>query len=504
MSVGRERVADGGGNAGFPAGGSKLATLMRGLDWSRTPLGPISGWPEHLKSVVNLMLPATAQIVLFWGPEFVALYNDSYAPTIGDKHPGALGRPARESWTELWDDLEPLLRRVLETGETVSARDRPFYIERHGYPENVFFDISYSPVWRETGEIGGVLCIVSETTERVVAQAELARAKLRLTQALSASGMIGTFDWHVPSDTFYSDARFAELFSVDPAKGEKGAPLADYLAGIHPDDVGRISEAVNHTLTTGEKYAQEYRLLQKDGRICWVEVRGECLFGEDGKPERFVGVVVDITGQKSAQERQRLLAREADHRVKNIFANIDAMISLSARSASTPQEMAQALRGRLNALLRAKDLVRPGIMGTEHQSERTTVDALVRTVLQPYDDGSPNRIVLSGPVVSVGAKAVTGLALALHESATNAVKYGALSLPAGSVRVRWDVCQDDFQLEWDEVGGPAIEVPPRARGFGSILTESSVTSDLGGNIEYDWRSIGLRLKLRVPLERLAA
>ena len=123
-----------------------------------------------LKAAVSLMLPAKAQIVIFWGPELVALYNDAYAPTIGDKHPRALGRPARENWAELWDDLEPLLRRVLETGETVFAKDRPFYIERHGYPESVYFDISYSPVWDEAGKVGGVLCIVSETTERVVAQ----------------------------------------------------------------------------------------------------------------------------------------------------------------------------------------------------------------------------------------------------------------------------------------------------------------------------------------------
>jgi hypothetical protein len=104
----------------FPSGG-EMGALIRSLDWSKSGLGPISAWPTPLKAAVRLMLPAKAQIVIFWGPELVALYNDAYAPTIGDKHPRALGRPARESWTELWDDLEPLLRRVLETGETVFA-----------------------------------------------------------------------------------------------------------------------------------------------------------------------------------------------------------------------------------------------------------------------------------------------------------------------------------------------------------------------------------------------
>lgn len=114
-------------------------------------------------------------------------------------------------------------------------------------------------------------------------------------------------------------------------------------------------------------------------------------------------------------------------------------------------------------------------MGTEHESEQTTVDALVRTVLQPYDGGSPNSI--ERTLCVCRAKAVTGLALALHETATNAVKYGALSQPSGSVRVTWNASRDDLYLEWEETGGPLIDTPPQARGFGSILTERSMTSE---------------------------
>jgi hypothetical protein len=137
----------------FPAGDGEMGALIRNLDWSKTSLGPISEWPAHLNGAISLMLPARAQIVLFWGSEFIAFYNDAYAPTIGNKHPKALGRPARENWAELWDDLEPLLRNVLETGETEFAKDRAFYIERHGYPENVYFDISYSPVRDDAGAV---------------------------------------------------------------------------------------------------------------------------------------------------------------------------------------------------------------------------------------------------------------------------------------------------------------------------------------------------------------
>ncbi|MGX4771102.1 PAS domain-containing protein [Bradyrhizobium guangdongense] len=133
-----------------------------------------------MKTTVGLVLRAEAQIVLFWGPEFVALYNDAYAPTIGDKHPRALGRPARENWSELWTDLEPLLEGVRRTRKTFSAKDRPFYIERHGYGETVYFDVSYSAVPEADGSVAGVLCIVSETTERVRALAALRESEARL------------------------------------------------------------------------------------------------------------------------------------------------------------------------------------------------------------------------------------------------------------------------------------------------------------------------------------
>ena len=486
----------------FPFGGGKNGALIGAIDWSNTSLGPISGWPESLKTTVGILLRSPVPIVLLWGPDGIMIYNDAYSIFAGGRHPLLFGSKVREGWPEVADFNDNVMQVVLRGG-TLSYRNQELTLHRSGVPEQVWMNLDYSPVLGANGRPEGVLAVVVETTQQVVAERALAKAEERLRQALNASGMVGTFAWHVQSDTFYSDARFAEMFSVDPVKGDEGAPLSDYLAGIHPEDVQRIADAINRAVVTREKYVQEYRLVQKDGNIRWVEARGECLYGADGNPDRFVGVVVDVTDQKNAQERQRLLAREADHRVKNIFANVHSMINLSARSAKSPKDMAQALRGRLDALLRAKDLVRPGIMGTEHESEQTTMDALVRTVLQPYENGSPDRIVLNGPDVPVGAKAVTGLALVLHESATNAVKYGALSRPDGSIHVTWDASGDALRLDWDEIGGPEINLTPQARGFGSILAERSVTGELGGRIEHDWRRNGLRLKLSIPLERLA-
>ncbi len=498
-----EKENDAAGASLFPTSQSEMGTLIRALDWSKTPLGPIDNWPPHLRATVNFILPAKAQIVVFWGPEFVPIYNDAYAPAIGERHPKALGRPARENWAELWDDLEPMLRRVADAGETVHAKDRPFYVERHGYGETVYFDISYSPVYGPTNAIDGILCIVSETTDRIVAERKLATAQERLTQALSAGGMVGVFDWDVKTDLFYSDRYFAEAFSVDAQKAETGAPLSDYLAAIHPGDLQRIEDAVGQAVATGERYKQEYRLVRKDGAIRWVDVRGECLRDEQGQPSRFVGVAVDVTERKEMQERQQLLLQEMNHRVKNLLAVFRGLIGLSARAAATPQDMAESLRGRLDALAQAKELVRPALTGNPGANgDRTDVGALVRTVLAPYA-GEASRTTYEGPHAPVGAKAVTSLALALHETATNAAKYGGLSVAAGAVRVAWTIADERLRLEWRETGGPAIAGAPQRSGFGSILAERSISGQLGGEIAYDWRPEGLTLRMAIPLARLA-
>lgn len=155
-------------------GGGEMGGLIRSKDWSTTPLGPVETWPQSLRSAVSILLPSRAQICLFWGPELVAIYNDAYRPALGVKHPSSLGLPAREVWSEFWDDvLRPLLEGVLNTGEAFWASDHPFFLERHGYPEETYFDISYDPVRNETGRVGGVFCIVSETTGRVLGERRL-------------------------------------------------------------------------------------------------------------------------------------------------------------------------------------------------------------------------------------------------------------------------------------------------------------------------------------------
>ena len=155
-------------------GGGEMGERIRGYDWSQTSLGPVESWPQSLRSAVSILLPSKAQIVLFWGPDLVTLYNDAYRPVFGNKHPWALGLPVREAWSEVWEtNLRGLFEGVLQTGEAFWASDRPFYLERFGFPEETFFDISYDPVRDESGKVAGIFCIVSESTARVVSERRL-------------------------------------------------------------------------------------------------------------------------------------------------------------------------------------------------------------------------------------------------------------------------------------------------------------------------------------------
>ena len=168
----------GGSNLPFLLGGGEMGARMRDMDWAKTPLGSVDAWPQSLRSTVSMLLPSRAQIIVFWGPEFSVLYNDAYRPVFGAKHPHALGLPGREAWREIWDDmLHELLAGVVRTGEAFWAKDLLFEVERYGFPEETYFDVSYDPVRVESGEVGGVYCIVTETTERVVGERRLALLK---------------------------------------------------------------------------------------------------------------------------------------------------------------------------------------------------------------------------------------------------------------------------------------------------------------------------------------
>ena len=198
------------------AGGGEMGRLLRDHDWSASPLGVPEQWPDALGNALSTMLASKAQIVVFWGEELRAFYNDAYRPTIGDKHPAVLGQPAREHWAETWEVLGPLLTGVLRDGEAYQAQDHHFLLDRHGFVEDVYFDVSYDPIRGADGGIHGVLCICSETTGRVLGERRL-RALAELGSELADPGSIEDLGRAVTAvlDRHRADAPFALLYLDD-------------------------------------------------------------------------------------------------------------------------------------------------------------------------------------------------------------------------------------------------------------------------------------------------
>ncbi len=281
----------------------EISRLIESGNWDDSILGPPSTWPLCLRSAVDIMLPAMAQIVMFWGPDLVALYNEPYAPTIGQRHPKAFGRPARENWAELWDDLEPLLRRVMETGETVAAKDRPFYIERHGYPETVYFDISYSAIHDEYGAVRGVFCIVNETTDRVRADQALQASEERLRAVISQSAA-GIGQGSLEGKILHINRRFCEIVGY-----EEDELLGKNIADItYADDMPEQTRLFNRLAATGESFDMEKRYVRKDGSLVWVNNTVSALRDDEGRIHQVAVISVDVTERKQAQEAERRLA----------------------------------------------------------------------------------------------------------------------------------------------------------------------------------------------------
>jgi DNA-binding NarL/FixJ family response regulator len=171
----------------FLTDSGEVARRMRSLDWSKTPLGPIQRWPQSLKTSVSICLASRFPIVMYWGPDYVVLYNDAYGAILGSKHPRALGQTCRECWSEIWDTIGPMLDGVVKSGQATWSHDLLLLLERHGYPEECYFSFSFSPVRIETGAVGGVFTAVMETTDKVIGERRLRTLRDLAARAVDAN-----------------------------------------------------------------------------------------------------------------------------------------------------------------------------------------------------------------------------------------------------------------------------------------------------------------------------
>ncbi|MES2889413.1 MAG: ATP-binding protein [Pseudomonadota bacterium] len=202
----------------FLSGGGELSTLIRRFDWQRTPLGPVDRWPQSLRTTVSLMLNSQHPMWIGWGPDATFLYNDAYISVLSQvKHPWALGRPAAEVWAEIWDVCGPLADQVFHHGRASFVDDVRLFMNRAGYVEEVFYSFSYSPVRDERGEVGGLFCPSTETTDKILNARRLATLSALAGNALvekTVAGAVAAAMTTLESNS--DDVPFALLFMPDP------------------------------------------------------------------------------------------------------------------------------------------------------------------------------------------------------------------------------------------------------------------------------------------------
>lgn len=321
---------------------------------------------------------------------------------------------------------------------------------------------------------------------------DLAQAEQRLIFALDA-GRLGSWSVDLMSD---------RMICTERSKKNFGRPLdqpftyQELKDSVHPDDRARRDLAVKAAVDDRQPYDVEYRIITPAGEVRWIHAQGEAFHRADGTPLSLVGTSQDITARKRADEHRALLANELSHRVKNTLATLQAVVSQTLRTATSMEDAATTLGARIQAMAAANDLL------VNERWESASIHDLVSRTLAPFGPEDGDRFAVDGPDVRIPPRIAVALSLALHELATNAAKYGALSNRDGQVRLTWTVedgARDGrLHVSWEEVGGPAVDPPTRV-GFGSRLIERVLAHEIGGSANIEYRPDGIFFKAIAPL-----
>lgn len=328
------------------------------------------------------------------------------------------------------------------------------------------------------------------TREMEVAR-ELAESNARLRLAMDA-GRMAVWDVDVLTGALSASPELNRLLDFPE---DYQPTIEEIRERYRPGEGVRVREAGQAALARGDRYFEvEFRYLWRDGTVRWMQLRAEIMRTENGQPRHVLGVVHDITERKEAEERLKLLAREVDHRANNLLAVVQAAIKLSR--ADTVEALKESLEGRVAALAHVHSLL------ARSRWEGADLRRLIAEEVKPYltDDGG--QVTLKGPELALKAEAAQSVAMAIHELATNAVKYGALASGKGKVRVVWSTGpKGDLHLTWTETGAKDVS-PPKGRGFGVGMVERSL-AQFKGRATFEWRRTGMVCRIELPGERLA-
>jgi PAS domain S-box-containing protein len=349
--------------------------------------------------------------------------------------------------------------------------------------------VTISPMRNAEGYIIGASKIVRDISARKHAEQSLQTSKDRLEFALDAA-RLGWWQYDPVHHVVFWNSRLKEMFEV----AEDKTGIEEFTKRVHPDDLERVWAALEAALDPADPkpYAAEFRHRRVDGEVRWVEAHGLVHFEGAGREQHavsMVGTAQDITARKLREERERVLFREINHRAKNMLSLVHAIARQTA--AREPPDFIGRFTERIQALAANQDLL------IRNEWHGVDVKDLVRAQLAHFADLVGSRIDAHGPNLRLNAAAAQAIGLAVHELATNAGKYGALSMDSGHVNVFWETDGDTLTISWTECGGGPV-APPERRGFGTVVMKEMIEHSVDGNVDLDYAPSGLTWRLSCP------
>ncbi len=427
-------------------------------------------------AIVSKSLDGT---ITSWNPAAERLFGYTAGEVIG-RPIAILAPPEREN------EMPAILERIrrgdkVEHFETVRRRKDGSLVD---------VSLTVSPIRDRSGRIIGASKIARDVTEHKRAERALVDSEERFR---NLANTVPDIVWTADPDgtiTFVND-RWFDYCGLAPVPSARQWPAPE----LHPDDRERCLEHWNRALRDGTRYEIEARIQRHDGDYRWFLIRAVPVRAAGGDITAWFGSTTDIHDRRQAEEHQRRLTAELSHRVKNMLTVVQVLAERSAFRAGSVDQCLEAFRGRLQALSAAHDALLAG------DWKGASLASLVETALDPYL-GAGDRVRLDIKDLPIEPEAALTLALGLHELATNAAKYGALSSSAGrislSAKVHPGVHRTELRIVWQETGGPPV-APPTVAGFGTTMLRQAIEYQHDGRVELDWRQQGLVCRIALPL-----
>jgi two-component sensor histidine kinase/DNA-binding response OmpR family regulator len=329
--------------------------------------------------------------------------------------------------------------------------------------------------------------VADRTAALEASSARLIESEQGLSLALAAGNM-GSWEYDLEDESWIVDEGQFRIFGVD--SDIRHRPRGFVKSLFHAEDWERLLQSLKCATPDDRTFQAEVRIVRQSGEIRWCLVAAAVSFDDEGNARRVRGVTIDITDRKEAERRQALLAREVDHRARNALAIVQAIVRLAR--APTISEYVAGLEGRIGALALSHELL------SQSRWQGADISRLVAEEFAPFQSGGICRAEGEGPAIILPTDKAQSIALLIHELATNAAKYGALSVDSGRVHLKWDLCDGCLSLVWTETGGPPVQ-QPKTKGFGTKIIEASLNARQGDGAKFEWLPEGLRCTIVVSV-----